>query len=78
MPGRRKSLLKKNDVEIAQRRRTCGYSRNRIHRGETCLVVWDGQYQRKCYSREVALLMINDARQMLGEIEASLNGRTGE
>lgn len=77
MPGKRKSLLKKNEVEVAVHRRTCKYSRNTIQKGETCLVVWDDQYARKCYSRAVALLMIDDARETLNAIEVSLDGKTG-
>ena len=69
-----KTLLKKAVPEVAQRRRECGNTRRKIQAGESCLVVFDGPRQRFCYSREVALRMIEEARRRLDELQASLNG----
>ena len=70
--AKRKSLLKKTEVETAQRTRTCRHSRGTISRGQTCLIVFDDSRQRFCYSREVGLKMIKDARQLLDDIERKL------
>jgi hypothetical protein len=67
-----KTLLKKAIPEVAQRRRECGNTRRKIHPGETCLVVFDGPRQRYCYSREVALRMIAEARRQLDDLESAL------
>jgi len=72
MARKRKALLKKHEVQVAERRRTCKNSGAFIKMGEQCLVVWDAQFDCKPYSREVALLMIADARQVLDEIESVL------
>jgi len=72
MARKRKALLKKHEVQVAQRRRTCKNSGASIIMGEQCLVVWDGQFDCKSYSRDVARLMIADARQALDEIETLL------
>lgn len=72
MARKRKALLKKHEVQVAERKRTCKNSGEVIVKGEVCLVVWDSQYDRKPYSREIALRMISDARQALDEIEAAL------
>ncbi len=68
-----KSLVKKHAVEIAVRRRTCANNGSTIHKGETCLVVFDGPRDRYCYCREVAQKMIDQARLTLLEIESALN-----
>lgn len=70
MPGKRKALLKKHEVQVAKGRRTCKNSGVSITKGEACLVVWDAQFDKKPYSQDVALLMIADARKALDEIEA--------
>jgi hypothetical protein len=72
MAGKRKALLKKHEVQVAERRRTCKNSGISITKGELCLVVWDAQFNCKPYSKEVALLMISDARKTLDQIEAVL------
>lgn len=72
MPRKRKALLKKYEVQVAERRRTCKNSGVPIMKGEPCLVVWDAQYDNKTYSREAALLMIADAHKTLDEIETEL------
>ena len=72
MARRRKKLLKKYEVQIAKRKRTCKNSGSAIRKGEACLVVWDSQYDKKPYSRDVALQMISDARETLDAIEDAL------
>ena len=76
MAGKRKALLKKHEVQVAKGRRTCKNSGVSITKGEPCLVVWDAQFDHKPYCREVALLMIADARKALDEIEAVLHRTT--
>jgi hypothetical protein len=70
--AKRKSLLKKADVEVTQRARKCKHTRLPIGTGQTCLVVFEDSRQRFCYSRQIALQMIADARQVLNEMEAGL------
>ncbi len=72
MPRKRKSLIKKCDVEIAERRRTCKHSKTVIAKGETCFVVWDTQFDRNNYSADVARQMIDDAKVALNRIEDML------
>jgi len=40
--------------------------------GEYCIVVWDDQYDKHTYSKEIALKMIEDARKTLDDLELSL------
>ena len=68
----KKRLLKKVEVETAQRKRTCKFSRIQIGKGETCLVVREGSHKRSCYSRSIALQMISEARKALDELEKQL------
>lgn len=70
MPGKRKALLKKHEVQVAKGPRTCKNSGVSIAKGEACLVVWDAQFDKKPYSQAVALLMIADARKALDELDA--------
>jgi hypothetical protein len=72
MARRRKSLLKKHEVQVAVRRRTCKNSGDVITKGESCLVVWDAQFDSHPYSRTVALQMISDARVTLDRLENAL------
>ena len=69
---KRKSLLKRVEIEIAQRSRTCKFTGESIAKGQTCIVVFDAQRETSGYCRDVALLMIRDARQRLTELEESL------
>lgn len=70
--GRVKSLLKKIDVEVAKGKRTCTNNGSAIRKGEVCLVVKDGIHDRHPYCRDVALKMIEVARDRLDEIELEL------
>lgn len=72
MARKLKALLKKHEVQVAERKRTCKNSGAVIVKGEVCLVVWDSQFDRKPYSRKIALQMISDARQALDIIENAL------
>jgi hypothetical protein len=75
---RLKSILKRHRVEVAERQRTCKHDRSRkIARGECCLVVFDDERARFCYSREVALGMIAEAREALAMIETALGDGAG-
>lgn len=69
---KRKSLLKRVEVVVARRRRTCKHSRLKIAKGNICLVVYDGPRDCGSYSQETSLKMIADARGALDELEASL------
>lgn len=77
MSRKRKSLLKKHQVESAERRRTCSHSGKSISKGEPCVVVWDSSFDRHTYSREIALQMVSDARQALVALEAELSKAAG-
>lgn len=67
--GKRKSLLKRVEVETAQRKRTCKFSGDEIASGQLCIVVYDAPRIHKGYCREVALKMIDDARKQLDYLE---------
>jgi len=67
-----KSLLKTIDVESAERQRTCKFSGAKIPMGESCIVVFDSPRERFCYSRAVALQMIELARSRLDELAHEL------
>ena len=69
---KQKRLLKKIEVETAQRKRTCKFSKVQIIKGDTCLVVREGAHNRSCYSRSIALQMISAARKALDELEKRL------
>ena len=70
---KRKSLLKRVEIEVAQRKRTCKFTGEAISKGETCVVVYDAPREFKGYCRDVALQMIEDARQRLQQMEDQLN-----
>ena len=70
---KRKSILKRVHVEIAERRRTCKFSGEKFTKGESCVVVYDAPREYKGYSRSVALQMIEDARKRLDELEDELS-----
>jgi len=73
MARKRKTLIKKHEIQIVKRQRICKNSGISITKGEPCLVVWDNQFDKKPYSREVALLMIADARKALDDIESVIS-----
>ncbi len=75
MPRKRKALLKKHEIQIAERQRTCKHSGNAITKGEACLVVWDSQFDYRPYCKDIALHMIEDARVQLDQLESELKGR---
>ena len=70
---RHKQLIKRSEVEVAKARRTCKFTRTGITKGSVCLVVYDGQRNRWCYSRNVALDMIKLARLRLDKLENELS-----
>ena len=57
-----KQLVKRTEIEIAERKRTCKFTRNDIPMGTTCVVVYEASRDRRCYSKEVAIKMIANAR----------------
>jgi hypothetical protein len=69
---KRKSILKRLEIEVAQRRRTCKLTGRSISNGETCIVIYDGPREKSGYCREVAVKMIADARQQLTKLEDGL------
>ncbi len=68
---KRKSLLKRVEIEKAQRKRTCKFTGADIASGQLCIVVYDAPRIYKGYCRDVALKMIEDARKQLDEMEES-------
>jgi len=69
---RHKQMVKRTDVEVAKRRRTCKFSKNSIGKGAVCLVVYDGPRDRSAYCRDVGLEMIRLARARLDALEDEL------
>ena len=67
-----KRMVKRSEIEVAKRLRTCKFSRKDIRKGERCLVVHDAPRSRSTYSREVGLEMIRLAREQLDEFEEQL------
>lgn len=67
-----KNLLKRNEVQLVKRKRTCKNSKTEMASGEKCLVVWDAQYESRPYCKEIALQMIESARKKLNIIEGEL------
>lgn len=70
---RPKQMVKSCEVEIARAKRTCAFTSAPIFKGSPCLVVHEGPRDRSCYSREIALRMIKQARQRLDEVEHQLS-----
>ena len=75
---RHKQLVKRSDVEVAKRRRTCKFSGTSINKGVMCLVVYDGPRDRSPYCRDVGLEMIKLARARLDELEEELERNAGD
>ena len=69
---RHKQMVKRSDVEVAKRRRTCKFSGKPIEKSEVCLVIHDGPRDRSPYCRDVGLEMIKLARARLHELEDKL------
>ncbi len=70
---RPKQMVKTCKVEIALAKRTCAFSNASIIKGTPCLVVYESPRNRFCYSKEVALRMIKQAREHLDGIEHQLS-----
>lgn len=70
-----KSMIKTTLVEIAQRKRTCKNTQGSISKGELCIVISEGQFDRSCYSKDIGLKMVLNARTRLSEIEQQLLGK---
>ena len=69
---RHKQLVKRSEIEVAKRRRTCKFSGTSISKDAVCLVVYDGPRDRSPYCRGVGLEMIKLARARLDELEEEL------
>ena len=67
-----KQMVKRSDVEVAKRRRTCKFSGTSIGKDAVCLVVYDGPRDRSAYCRDVGLKMIRLARARLDALEDEL------
>ena len=74
---RPKQMVKTCQVEIARAKRTCAFTSAPIFKGNLCLVVYEGPRDRFCYSREIALRMIKQARERLDEVEHQLSVSSG-
>lgn len=71
-----KLMIKKSSVEIALRKRTCMFSDAEITKDAACLVLFEDARDRYVYCKDVALKMIEMARERLTKIEAALNNGT--
>ena len=69
-----KKLLGHAVLEIAERQRICHRNRRKhaILKGEACLVVQSGRFERKNYCRECAVPMLERAAEDLGGLRAAL------
>lgn len=67
-----KQMVKRMEVEIAQRQRTCKFSNAKIPQGDPCIVLYESPRDRFCYSRPTAIAMIKLARARLDELELEL------
>jgi hypothetical protein len=71
--GQIKSMLKRCEVETAERKRTCRRTGSAIAQGQKCLVIFDGPRDRHCYCSGVALEMIRASLARLQEIEKQIS-----
>lgn len=68
-----KLMIKRTAAEVAKGKRTCVYSHEEIPKGAICLVLHEDERDRYVYSKEVALKMIEMARERLGKLEEAIN-----
>ncbi len=68
-----KRLLKRCEIELAKRVRTCRSTKKSILKDTKCVVVYDSQYKKHTYSSEAAFKMIQKARKDLDELEQLLD-----
>ena len=73
--ARLKQMVKRSDVEIAKAKRNCRFSGEAIRKGTVCMVIYDGPRKRACYSKKIAMEMIDQARRYLLDLEEQLSGR---
>lgn len=69
-----KQLVKRAEVEQAKRLRKCKFSSKDIEKDSVCMVVYEDSRDRYCYSKDVALKMIAQARTRLDDLEELLRG----
>ena len=67
-----KQMIKRTEIEIAKAKRTCKFSSKIVPKGDVCLVLYEDSRDRYCYSKEVAIAMIEQARSRLNELEKEL------
>ena len=67
-----KQIVKRADVEVAVRKRTCKFTGKSITSGDLCLIVLEGPRERSCYSAETALRMIEKGKERLLELQRQL------
>jgi len=73
--ARLKQMVKRSAVELAKAKRTCKFTGQSITKGTICMVIYDGPRDRACYSRKIALDMIQQARCYLLDLEMRLSGQ---
>lgn len=69
-----KQMIKRVDIEQAKRRRTCKFSGKPIEKDSLCLVLHEDSRDRYCYSKDIALKMIENAKNRLADLESILKG----
>ena len=67
-----KLMTKRTSVEIAKGKRTCVYSGEEIQKGIVCLVLHEDARDRYVYCKDVALKMIEMARERLAKLEGAI------
>lgn len=69
-----KQMVKRVEIESAQRTRKCKFTGNDILKDSLCMVVYEDSRNRNryCYSKDIAIKMIEDARKRLDELDKQL------
>jgi hypothetical protein len=67
-----KLMVKRTSIEVAKGKRTCAYSGEEIQKDAVCLVLLEDARDRYVYCKDVALRMIEMARERLAKLEGAI------
>ncbi len=67
-----KLMIKRSSVEVAKAKRTCVFSGAEIQKGTVSLVLFEDSRDRYVYCKDVALRMIQIARERLEAVENAI------
>lgn len=68
-----KQMVKRVEIESAQRKRKCKFTGDDIIKDSLCMVLYEDSRDRYCYSKDIAIKMIEEARKRLDELEKQLS-----